>query len=73
MVLMALTWLMLGLLIGAAAFFGAGLIAALLLGGDVRDTDRAVVRRHGDGRTTQRSVDHSRDRVADVDPRAVRS
>jgi len=38
MVLMAITWLLLGLLIGSAAFFGAGLVAALVLGGNIRDT-----------------------------------
>lgn len=35
--LLALTWLLLGTLLGACAFFIAGLVAALVAGGDVRD------------------------------------
>ena len=35
--LIALTWLMLSTLIGATAFFGAGVVVALIAGGGVRD------------------------------------
>lgn len=38
MVLFTLTWMLLGLLLGASAFFIAGLVAALILGDDSRDS-----------------------------------